>query len=148
MKNDDFICYECKNIIPDEYIKYQSNNISTSIFSTWDSLRNKPADFCSIQCMKTWAIRRIIGFSISIIVGLILGISMIINGEGELAIIFTFLPYMIRYAFSRLAHIFDAGVLGEFLTIMVIVISSVTIIYPLYKMVQEIRKYISILKMN
>ncbi len=93
--------------------------------------------FCSAACLKSWMTTKLVWMCISLVIGLILTITM--WGEwGSSAIILLFVPYSIR----QLRHGLSGT--GEIIPFVVVLLASVTVIYPLYKAIQEIREYVRI----
>lgn len=65
---------------------------------------------------------------------------LLIDGNGELAAPLLFLPYTIR----QLRHGLCGA--GEFFTFSLVLISTITIVYPAYKFIQEFLQYNRILE--
>jgi len=87
----------------------------------------------------SWVNGKIAGLVVSLIIGFII----LFGGMGEMgigAVMLFFLPYMIRSTYRRLGGLFNSGGLGEFLSFFIVLIGTVTVIYPLYKLIQEIRE--------
>ncbi|MBQ4244975.1 MAG: hypothetical protein II702_08685 [Clostridia bacterium] len=101
--------------------------------------------FDSVECLHSWAVTRIVTLAITLILGIVAMVCMI--GEmGATGAVFITLPYMIRYAALKFSDLFDGGNGGEFLTIMLVLLSTITVVYPLYKFIRELVEYISLAK--
>lgn len=92
---------------------------------------------CSKACLNDWVNGKIAGIIITVLLGLAILIIEIIDGNAGLGIVVMFLPYMIRHSMGKFS---DSGFLGFVITIL----GSVTIVYPVYKLYQEIRDYAAI----
>lgn len=101
----------------------------------------KQIDFCSADCLKSWLHKKLIGMCIALALGLFITISMLIDGEGLFSICLFFLPYMIRQVWHTFGEIFNSGAIGECISIGIVVLSTITVIYPAYKLFQEIMHY-------
>lgn len=95
--------------------------------------------FCSTQCLKEWISRKQIGMWTSVIIGVLIAIALL--SEGAIAICLMFVPYMFRQMRNSFGDIFNSGAFGEFISIFVLLIGSLTVIYPAYKLIQEILEY-------
>ncbi len=94
-------------------------------------------NFCSKVCLKGFLRKKVIWMSISLILGLFITIGLLpVMGFG--AVLFVLVPYSIR----QLRHSLKGG--SEFLQFIVILLASYTLIYPLYKLIQEVREYLRI----
>ena len=81
--------------------------------------------FCSKDCLKDWVV----------IAGVFL-----FGGNPALALPVLFLPYTIR----QLCHGLTGA--GEFLSFALVLLSTITVVYPAYKFVQELAQYSRIKK--
>ncbi len=108
--------------------------------------KNKVA-FCSYECMKKWINRKITSMCITLGIGLAMFIAFMIGGVYAVGLLFLFLPYMIRQIAYSFSDMFNSGNLGEAITIGVVIIGCLTIIYPVVKIIQEIREYKACLEM-
>jgi len=107
-----------------------------SMFHSFD-LQNDHEEqfFCSKECLKRWLTNKKIGMGIALVLGIVLAAILLFNGEVLIAFPILFLPYTIRQL-SGLLH----GA-GEFLSFFLILISTITVVYPAYKFVQELLEY-------
>ncbi len=107
---------------------------------------DKKVKFCSKECMHSWAIGKIVGMAISLVIGLILGIGLSFE-MGITGIFLTFVPYMLRRIFSGLGR--DIRSTGEeALVFMVTLFGSLTLVYPIYKIIQETREYVFVIRQS
>ena len=74
---------------------------------------------------------------IAVLLGLALLIIEIFEGNAFLGFMLMFIPYMIRQSIGKFS---GSGFLGFAVTLL----ASVTIVYPVYKLFQEIRDYVAI----
>ena len=95
--------------------------------------------FCSKECLKGWISGKQIGMWTSVIIGVILAIALL--SEGAVALCLMLVPYMIRQTWRGLSDMFNSGAFGEFFSLFIVLIGSMTIIYPAYKLIQEIQQY-------
>ena len=107
---------------------------------------NNKVKFCSKECMHSWAIGKIVGMAVSLVIGLILGIGLS-SEAGYECIFLTFVPYMLRRIFSGLGR--DIRSTGEeALVFMVTLFGSLTLVYPIYKIIQETREYVFVIRQS
>lgn len=99
--------------------------------------------FCSASCLKEWIIKKLVTMVISIVLGIILAF---MAGDSGLTLLCLFLPYMLRQCGSLLGNLFDSGSGGGFISIAIIVLGTITVIYPVYKIIRETVYYIHTLK--
>lgn len=107
-------------------------------------LSDKP--FCCEHCMHSWMKRRITGLVITLLIGLVIVIVALAElglEEGIVAPMFFFIPYMIRWCLLGRGERESEG-----LAWIIVFLSAITLIYPIYKLVQEIRLYINIKNCN
>lgn len=141
MQDNELICYKCKNEISDDFKKKVviGNKLSErSIFSAYDSHRNDGADFCCLKCMRDWRTGKITSLTISLILCILVLIFVSIATESFAGIAFMFIPFMIRQWARGLSNVANSGWFGEFVSFFVVLIASFTLVYPIYKLVQEI----------
>lgn len=105
---------------------------------------NKEIVFCSYECMEKWIKKKQIGMWGTLLLGILLFIGLLQN-DIVLSIFSLFLPYMIRQVAYRLKNIFTTGVLGEIVSFAVVMIGTMTLIYPAYKFIQEFLQYRNLL---
>lgn len=141
-------CQQCKRSIEDSVIgEYQC------IDSQCDYI---PLNFCCESCMKKWATHKIVGMCIALIIGIVACLYYVID-EDPIALLLLFAPYMIRRLFRssvmRLDHIKNnsgsstgPGAIEVFGTIFLMIILSATIVYPVFKLIQEIILYAKVFK--
>ena len=125
MHNTD-ICYQCKKGIYDRDNKVWE---AFDVLNDYNKIR-----FCSAECLNDWKTGKKSGLFISIILGIILAVYFCISA-GVTGLYAAFVPYMIRKLFNK--GLGDGG----FLSFMVVLFGSITIIYPVYKMSQELTEY-------
>lgn len=107
---------------------------------------NNKVKFCSKECMHSWAIGKKVGMAVSLVIGLILGIGLSFE-MGITGIFLTFVPYMLRRIFSGLGR--DIRSTGEeALVFMVTLFGSLTLVYPIYKIIQETREYVFVIRQS
>ncbi len=93
---------------------------------------------CSVDCLESWANGKLAGMITALVLGLVLAIGLATSDMGAGGFLLFFLPYMIRQSWGRLTG------LGEFFVFMILLLSTMTIVYPAYKLFQEIRDYSAI----
>ena len=96
--------------------------------------------FCSKACLNSWVKRKKFGLAIALILGAVLVAALFVD-MGLSAVAFFFIPYTIRQLHSGLGKLGLSGWFGEFIAIFAVLIGSFTLIYPLYKLIQEIKSY-------
>lgn len=106
---------------------------------------NKEINFCSYECMESWIKKKQVGMWGTLILGIVLAI-LLLENEPTLSAFSLFLPYMIRQVAYKLKNIFVAGVVGEIISFAVVMVGTMTIIYPAYKFIQEFIQYRNLLK--
>lgn len=98
--------------------------------------------FCSKECLKEWVTGKQIGMWIAVGLGVILAIIALVQGYiFYTALVALVVPYTLRQIGSMLGQLFSGGVSGEILSIAVFLIATVTIVYPAYKFIQELKQY-------
>ena len=97
--------------------------------------------FCSRECRNSWVVYKKTTMWITVILGIIIAIAMCREDGSAFGLILLFLPYMIRQVAHGLKDIFNGGTVGEFFSFFVVLIGTITIIYPAYKLYQEIKQY-------
>lgn len=100
--------------------------------------------FCSASCLKGWVTKKLTTMILSIVLGIILAI-MFADGSSVI-LICLFLPYMLRQCGSMLGSLFDSGTGGGILSFAIVIIGTVTVVYPLYKIIRETTYYVRTLK--
>ena len=114
--------------------------ITNDNFQAMDLQKNTVVSFCSKECILGWVRKKTMTMWLSLGIGVILTIIAIIDGWYESALIMVFIPYMIREIYNRISD-FGDGIGNEIFLIVIILLGSVTIIYPLYKFVKEYLEY-------
>ncbi|MBE5817374.1 MAG: hypothetical protein E7315_06680 [Clostridiales bacterium] len=106
--------------------------------------------FCSPECLKKWIIRKLVGMIIVVTIGLIGAICVLdtsdLYSSSFLALLLLFAPYMLRQCFRTLKGLFNSGTLGEIISLFVLLIGTVTVVYPLYKIIKETIYYVRTIK--
>lgn len=110
-------------------------------FVAFDLQKKKEENFCSVAHLKNWMTKKIIWMCVSLLFGLIITIGLL-SEMGGTAIVLFFLPYMIRQVRHSLADVFNGGTFGEFISFAIVLLGTITVIYPAYKLYQEITQYI------
>ena len=103
--------------------------------------------FCSVSCLKSWIVSKIITMCLTILLGLILLIVLTVDGDFYVGLVLFFVPPIIRQCASSLAKLFNDGAGGEFLSFALVLLGSITIVYPVYMIIRETIYYIKTLKM-
>ena len=96
--------------------------------------------FCSKDCLKDWVAGKIIGMWTAFLIGVVIAGVFLFGGNPALALPVLFLPYTIR----QLCHGLTGA--GEFLSFALVLLSTITVVYPAYKFVQELAQYSRIKK--
>lgn len=110
-----------------------------SIFEAFDIQKGKPLYFQSADELREWRARRVRGLIIALVVGLLLAVFGI--GEmGPAVIALIFVPYMIRHLFRSDSPPTQTG-LGELINWTIVLLGSITFIYPVKKIVDELKEY-------
>ena len=94
--------------------------------------------------MRSWAVGKTIGMCLAILIGIALCLDLFINGgpgEKSAAISLLFIPYMIRRLFRSTFGILNGGQAKELLELFLVLILSLTFVYPIFKLIQEIILY-------
>ena len=129
-------CKKCKNKIAEENVgKYHCSD---------NQCGYKELNFCSAECMRSWAVGKTIGMCLAILIGIALCLDLFINGgpgEKSAAISLLFIPYMIRRLFRSTFGILNGGQAKELLELFLVLILSLTFVYPIFKLIQEIILY-------
>ncbi len=140
---NDLKCKHCKGKIDEE---------NTGKFHCPDTMRGyTKLNFCSLQCMKSWAVGKFIGMCIALLIGIGLCLDLFINGslgEKSMAISLLFIPYMIRRLARSSFGILNGGQVKEIIELFLVLILSFTFVYPMIKLVQELVLYIRIFKIT
>ena len=113
----------------------------TRKFTMEDIQKNEIVEFCSLNCMREWVSRKRTAMWASIVIGVILSVILMFQGEIFFGVIVIFLPYMIRHAFGRLGGLFSSGTIGEIFSFIIVLLATITIVYPVYKFIQEFKQY-------
>lgn len=96
--------------------------------------------FCSEECLRSWKSKKQTMMIVTLALGLLLTL-LAIGEMGGVAILLLFIPYMLRQAGRSLGEIASMGWLGEMFAFIVTGLGSFTFIYPIIKIVQEIKEY-------
>lgn len=119
-------CYKCNKDLGENY-KYRFTGCD--ITNDYEELY-----FCSKKCVQDWALDKTISLCMTLAICLVLFFILLLNVDFATAILFSFAPYMIRH----LAGKFDGA--GEIFPFILGLFGTVTIVYPLYKISQEIKE--------
>ena len=101
----------------------------------------KEGCFCSAEHLKNWMTSKIIWMVLSLVLGAIIAV-LAFPEMGATALTLFFLPYMIRQVRHSLGDIFDGGSVGEFFAFAIVLLGTFTVVYPAYKLYQEIMQYV------
>ncbi len=96
--------------------------------------------FCCSECLSDWMMKK----QTTMIISLVLGAILMFLGFTEFgagAILLFLGPYMLRQVGGKLASIASDGAVGEIISIMIVVMGTMTVIYPLVILIQEIKEY-------
>ena len=116
--------------------------VNAGIFVAFDHQKKEEVNFCSVEHLKSWVTKKFVWMCISLILGLIIVLSMLLDDWGAEAVMFLFIPYMIRQARHFLAEILDGGGwFGELMSFIIVLLGAITIVYPAYKLFREIKEY-------
>ncbi|MCH5354026.1 MAG: hypothetical protein J1E06_11275 [Acutalibacter sp.] len=110
-------------------------------FVAFDVQKIEKENFCSLEHLKSWRTQKITGMCTALLLGLIMVVIALVASDLRPLAIFFFLPYMIRQASHSFANFFSGGGFGSFITFFLVLIGSITFIYPIYKLYQEIAEY-------
>ena len=102
--------------------------------------------FDTKDCRRSWAKGKIIILGIISVLCLVVLIVPLCNCEYILSWAFM-LPYMIRIAYFKLRGLFKGeSWVSEFLGFFIVLIATLTVVYPIIKLIKEFKYYISIMK--
>ncbi len=110
--------------------------------------------FCSADCLKKWVLSKIAGICISLGISVVFFIVVCLTegvpkandtGLFVLAALF-FVPYMIRQIHNSFRDIFNSGHFGEAFPFIIVILASLTFVYPLFALVREILHYVRLNK--
>ena len=121
-------CAKCGDYVATDTAKYCTFDIQNGYEKNF---------FCSAECMRSWVSGKTVGLVSVLIIGAILAIIALADtasGMQGIAHFLFFLPYMVR-------HIIKNQAWGAFLKFMIVLLAALTVIYPVYKIYQEIRDY-------
>ena len=115
---------------------YCSKEMQDATITAFDLQRGyEEVPFCSVSCLQQWLTGKTIGMAISLVLGAVVAAALA-AGMGVSGLMFFFVPYMLRQCHGLLTS--DAG---EFIKFAAILLGALTIVYPAYKLVQELRYY-------
>ncbi len=95
--------------------------------------------FCSSKCLEEWMKNKKLWMWISLTLGVLMA-AIMFKEFGAIAVVFIFAPCKIRQVKNSLKGVGE-GPTGEFIWLFVVLIGSITIVYPLYKLIQELKEY-------
>ena len=90
--------------------------------------------------MKAWISGKKIGMGIALILGAVLTVGLF-QEFGMSSFFYFFIPYTIRQLKDGIIEISSSGLAGEVISFMAVLLGGITIIYPLGKLIQEIKEY-------
>ena len=115
---------------------YCSKEMQDATITAFDLQRGyEEVPFCSVSCLQQWLTGKTIGMAVSLVLGTVVAAALA-AGMGVSGLMFFFVPYMLRQCHGLLTS--DAG---EFIKFAAILLGALTIVYPAYKLVQELRYY-------
>lgn len=115
---------------------YCSKEMQDATITAFDLQRGyEEVPFCSVSCLQQWLTGKTIGMAVSLVLGTVMAAALA-AGMGVSGLMFFFVPYMLRQCHGLLTS--DAG---EFIKFAAILLGALTIVYPAYKLVQELRYY-------
>lgn len=115
---------------------YCSKEMQDATITAFDLQRGyEEVLFCSVSCLQQWLTGKTIGMAVSLVLGTVVAAALA-AGMGVSGLMFFFVPYMLRQCYGLLTS--DAG---EFIKFAAILLGALTIVYPAYKLVQELRYY-------
>ena len=115
---------------------YCNKEMQDATITAFDLQRGyEEVPFCSVSCLQQWLTGKTIGMAISLVLGAVVAAALA-AGMGVSGLMFFFVPYMLRQCCGLLTS--DAG---EFIKFAAILLGALTIVYPAYKLVQELRYY-------
>ena len=118
------------------------------MYSAQHYISKKSYTFPNVKELHAWAIARLVVLGIIFALCLVVLIVPLVTGEPAFSMLFM-LPYMARIAFFKLKGLFDTSDwVKEFLGFFIVLIATVTVIYPLYKFIRETIYYVSYLKVK
>lgn len=126
------ICDKCKRKIDENERGYIAHDLQKGY---------EKKVFCSKECRDSWIAYKKTTMWITVILGAIIAIAMCREDGSAAGLMLLFLPYMIRQAAHGLKDIFNGGTVGEIFSFIVVLLGTITVIYPAYKLYQEIKQY-------
>ena len=90
--------------------------------------------------MKAWISGKKIGMGIALILGAVLTVGLF-QEFGMSSFFYFVIPYTIRQLKDGIIEISSSGLAGEVISFMAVLLGGITIIYPLVKLIQEIKEY-------
>ena len=115
---------------------YCSKEMQDATITAFDLQRGyEEVPFCSVSCLQQWLTGKTIGMAVSLVLGTVMAAALA-AGMGVSGLMFFFVPNMLRQCQGLLTS--DAG---EFIKFAAILLGALTIVYPAYKLVQELRYY-------
>ena len=115
-------------------------------FVAFDLQKKSEEEFCSVSCLNSWMKTKIFGMCAMLVLGVIITVGLFPE-IGGVAITLLFLPYMIRQVRHSLGSIFNSGSFGEFVSFAIVLLGTLTVVYPAYKLYREIVEYIHLKRM-
>ena len=115
---------------------YCSKEMQDATITAFDLQRGyEEVPFCSVSGLQQCLTGKTIGMAVSLVLGTVVAAALA-AGMGVSGLMFFFVPYMLRQCHGLLTS--DAG---EFIKFAAILLGALTIVYPAYKLVQELRYY-------
>lgn len=128
-ENKQLVCATCEK-------SFEASNAWGFAYDT----HNEKHFFCSQECLKKWKTKKLATMIITLAIGACIT-ALSIGELGGVAFSLFFIPYILRQIGHSLSGIASGGWVGEFISFAVVLLGSMTIIYPAYKLIQEIREF-------
>ena len=116
------------------------DNCKTDGLTAFNIQKGQEMHFCSRDCMNAWISGKKIGMGIALILGAVLTVGLF-QEFGMSSFFYFFIPYTIRQLKDGIIEISSSGLAGEVISFMAVLLGGITIIYPLVKLIQEIKEY-------
>lgn len=111
----------------------------SSLFQAFDIQKCKTIYFETADDLREWRAKRVRGLIIALAIGLVLAIAAMTE-MGPTGVSLVFVPYMIRHL-SRGDHESAQTMVGEIIKWLIVILGAITIIYPVKKLIDELREY-------
>ena len=129
MDDEKDFCPECGYQHKEDDDVFQAFDLQNEYKELW---------FCSPDCLNRWVNKKITGLATTLIIGVVAAV-LSLGETPSLWFFWLLLPYMIRQTWRN----WNSSGIGGFITFMVVIFGTVSIVYPVYKIIQEIRNYLA-----